>query len=118
MARFIVNPGTPDLWEIHLKDGINTLGRVAANDSVINDPSVSGRHCEVMVSADGVRLKDLGSTNGTFVNRVPVTETVLQPGQRIQLGSVELLFEADGAPATGSAIPEPPLPPAIPQTPG
>src|SRR6266478_5836212 len=118
MARLIVNPGTANFWEIRLKDGVNALGRVETNDATINDASVSGHHCEVIVSGDSVRLKDLGSTNGTFVNRVPITESVLQSGQRIQLGSVELLFEADGAPATGSAIPEPPLPPAIPQTPG
>ncbi len=115
MARLIVNPGTPDVWEIRLKDGVNTLGRVATNDSVINDASVSGCHCELIVSADSVRLKDLGSTNGTFVNLVPVTETILQPGQRIHLGSVELLFEADGAPNTGPAIPQPPRLPATPR---
>jgi len=114
MARLIVNPGTPNLWEIRLKDGVNALGRVETNDATINDASVSSHHCEVIVSGDSVRLKDLGSTNGTFVNRVPITETVLQSGQSIQLGSVELLFEADGAPGIASAIPEPPLPPPIP----
>ena len=118
MARLIVNPGTANLWEIRLKDGVNALGRVETNDATIADASVSGHHCEVIVAADSVRLKDLGSTNGTFVNRVPITETVLQPGQRIQLGSVELLFEADGAPTVASAVSEPPLPPPVPMSSG
>ena len=118
MARLIVHPGTPDLWEILLKDGINTLGRVATNDSVINDASVSGRHCEVIVSADSVRLKDLGSTNGTFVNLVPVSETILQAGQRIRLGSVELLFEADDASKPESVVPQTPALPVTPHSSG
>src|SRR6185369_596092 len=118
MARLIVNPGTPNLWEIRLKDGVNALGRVETNDATINDASVSGHHCEVIVSGESVRLKDLGSTNGTFVNRVPITESVLESGQRIQLGSVELLFEADGAPGVASAVSEPPLPPPMPPSPG
>ncbi|HEY2952900.1 MAG TPA: FHA domain-containing protein, partial [Verrucomicrobiae bacterium] len=107
MARFIVSPDTPDSWAIPLKTGVNTVGRGDGNDAVINHPSISGRHCEIVVSADVVRLKDLGSTNGTFINRAPVTEAILQPGQRIQLGAVELLFEADAttpAPRTPIAI--------------
>ena len=118
MARLIVNPGTPELWEIRLKDGVNTLGRLEGNDSVIKDASISGRHCEVIVSADSVWLKDLGSTNGTFVNLQAVTETILQPGQRIRLGSVELLFETDGAVNTDSAIPPPPRLAATPPSAG
>jgi len=113
MARLIVNPGTPNVWETNLREGINTVGRGQANDIVINDPSISGAHCHVILAGDSMRLKDLGSTNGTFLNRAPVTESIVQPGQRIHLGSVELLFENGAAVASTAAAPaeaSPPIP--------
>jgi hypothetical protein len=124
MARLIVNPGTPTVWETNLKEGINTVGRGQANDIVINEPSISGAHCHIILSGDSLRLKDLGSTNGTFLNRAPVTEATVQPGQRIHLGSVEVLFENGLAPtaatAAAPAVAAPPIPRPIirVQTPG
>src|SRR6266496_5082282 len=100
--RLLVNPGTPQAWEIQLKPGQNRLGRADQNDFQVNHPSVSGSHCEIVVSSAGVLLKDLGSTNGTYVNRAPVHEALLQTGQHLHLGGVEMLFEAT-APAGTSA---------------
>ncbi len=102
MQRLVVNPRSPQAWEIQLKPGTNRIGRSPANDFTINDPSVSGAHCEIVVEARSVRLKDLGSTNGTFVNQTPVQEALLRPGQRIRLGSVELLLEPE---KPGRAVP-------------
>jgi len=67
MNRLVVNPGTPQAWEIQLKPGTNSLGRGDANDFKINDPSVSGSHCQILVSDHSVVLKDSSSSNGTFV---------------------------------------------------
>ncbi len=100
--RLLVNPGTPQAWEIQLKPGQNRLGRADQNDFQVNHPSVSGLHCEIVVSSAGVLLKDLGSTNGTYVNRAPVHEALLQNGQHLHLGGVEMLFEAT-APAAAPA---------------
>jgi hypothetical protein len=100
--RLLVNPGTPQAWEIQLKSGQNRLGRADQNDFQVNHPSVSGTHCEILVSSAGVLLKDLGSTNGTYVNRAPVHEALLQTGQHVHLGGVEMLFEAT-RPATAPA---------------
>src|ERR1051326_3233092 len=97
--RLLVNPGTPQAWEILLKSGQNRLGRADQNDFQVNHPSVSGSHCEIVVSSAGVLLKDLGSTNGTYVNRAPVREALLQTGQHVHLGGVEMLFEATAPPA-------------------
>jgi hypothetical protein len=111
--RLLVNPGTPQAWEIPLKPGSNRLGRSEQNDFQINHPSVSGSHCEITVSSAGVLLKDLGSTNGTFVNRAPVREVLLQSGQELQLGGVNMVFEASAAPA-GATIPASvPIPPPV-----
>ena len=72
MARLLINPGSPSAWEIQLKPGTNLLGRGFANDFKITDPSVSGSHCQIVVEGGQFVIKDLGSTNGTFVNRAPV----------------------------------------------
>ncbi|HXP62401.1 MAG TPA: FHA domain-containing protein [Dongiaceae bacterium] len=99
MPKLFVNPNSPGAWEIHLKSGVNRLGRGAANDFTLTDPTVSGSHCEIVVAAQSVAIKDLGSTNGTVVNRAPVVEAVLHEGDRIQLGGVELVYAAEGAAA-------------------
>jgi len=113
MARLIVNPRTPQAQPILLKQGVNKLGRREGNDFTIDDPSVSGSHCEIILSDGAVRLHDLGSTNGTFINGVQVTDVTLEPDQHIQLGNVTVLFEAD-APIAARVVDAPPSPPPPP----
>src|SRR5205807_4816165 len=124
MARLVVNPGSPVAWEIELKPGTNLLGRGFANDFKLTDPSVSGSHCEIVVQDGQVVIKDLGSTNGTYVNRAPVKEALLQGDETVHLGGVELAFFSDAPaaqagvslaapPPTLSVVP-PPLPPISP----
>src|SRR6266850_3585194 len=113
MARLLVNPGSPSAWEIQLKPGTNLLGRGFANDFKITDPSVSGSHCQIVVEDGQVIIKDLGSTNGTYVNRAPVKEAVLSENQTIHLGSVELAFSSDLPGGIVGFVP-PPAPNSIP----
>src|SRR6266404_3327101 len=72
-----------------------TIGRAPDNTIVIDDPSVSSRHAQLELSGETYRLKDLESTNGTRVNGIPVTETVLRFEDRIRFGGVEARFEPD-----------------------
>lgn len=113
--RLLVNPGTPQAWEIPLKPGVNRIGRGEQNDFTINHGSVSTRHCEITVTDTAVILKDLGSTNGSFVERAPITEIQLRPGQHVQFGAVDMIFESSGAsapiPAATVSAPPPPPPP-------
>src|SRR5947209_19940400 len=95
MPRLVLHPGTPQAQEIPLKPGANYLGRGFANDFQINDGSVSGSHCQILVNGNVVTVKDLGSTNGTFINRTAVQEASLLPGQMLRLGSVEIAYEGD-----------------------
>src|SRR5580765_4952507 len=95
MAKLLVNPGSPTAWEIQLKPGTNSLGRGVANDFKIEDPSVSGLHCQIVIGASGATIKDLGSTNGTYVTRAPVQEATLQAGQTVHLGGVQMVFQAE-----------------------
>ncbi len=63
-------------------------------------PSVSRKHCELKVSSGSVKLRDLGSSNGTYVNGSRVkAETPLSPGDRIQVGAVIFTLVVDGVPA-------------------
>jgi len=93
--RILVNPGTEQAWEITLKPGVNRIGRSDDNDFTINHSSISSHHCEVIVNESGVLLKDLDSTNGTFINRSPVRESWLHPGQHLQFGAIDMFFESD-----------------------
>jgi hypothetical protein len=104
MPRLLVNPGSSQQWEIPLKVGANTLGRSPACDGQIEHDSVSGTHCQVFVNGDAVSIKDLGSTNGTFLNRAPIQEATLAPGQRLQLGGVEMELIADPPRAAPTAL--------------
>jgi pSer/pThr/pTyr-binding forkhead associated (FHA) protein len=114
MPRLLINPGTPSTWEIQLRPGSNSLGRGAANDFQINHPSVSGSHCQILIENGAALIRDLGSTNGTFINRAPVKEAALQVGQTVHLGGVEMVYQGDGsASATvteAQALPPPPVP--------
>jgi hypothetical protein len=119
MPKLVVNPGTPQTWEIQLKPGLNFLGRGASNDFKLDDLSVSGSHCQIMVDGSTATIKDMGSTNGTFVNRAKIQESRLESGQPLRLGSLDMIFYTDGA-ATAVAAPPPPPPPvprAVPASP-
>ncbi len=98
MPSLLIQGGTNGPLEIKLVSGVNRIGRNAANDHQIQDASVSSFHCEVTV-ADGTSfIKDLGSTNGTFVDSLPVDQAALQPGQILKLGSVEMVYAPGPAP--------------------
>jgi hypothetical protein len=116
MARLVVQPGSPAAWEIQLKAGTNSLGRATANDFALSDPSVSGTHCQVVVEQGKAVIIDLGSTNGTYVNRARVRQAALQSGQTIHLGGLEMMFYSDVPAQTGTAPPAAP-PRAVPGAP-
>ena len=116
MARLVVNPDSPESWEIELRPGRNALGRSEENDFQIEHASVSSAHCQIEVSGGSAILKDLGSTNGTFVEGQLVEEAKLRAGQVFCLGDVRLRFEAD-APDQPAPAPPCPLPGAKPSVP-
>jgi pSer/pThr/pTyr-binding forkhead associated (FHA) protein len=70
------------------------IGRGADATIRVSDSSVSRRHAEVRPAGDGWVLADLGSTNGTRVNGMPVTERKLEDGDAIGVGDATLRFEA------------------------
>jgi transcriptional regulator with GAF, ATPase, and Fis domain len=70
------------------------IGAVADNDVVLTDDTVSRYHCKVIQVDTGYVLVDLGSTNGTFVNKVRIKEAFLEPGCTIKVGDSKLRFQA------------------------
>jgi DNA-binding NtrC family response regulator len=69
-----------------------TIGTNKSNDLVLDDPWVSRFHCEIAVERRGVRLRDLGSRNGTMVDGMRVFDAWLRPGSVIRLGRTALRF--------------------------
>lgn len=95
--------------EFGLRTGLNTLGRNPTNDFCIHEASVSSFHAEITVQDDGavVLVRDLQSTNGTFVDGQPVEEAQLLHGQALQVGSIELRLEARQIEIHVPQLPEP-----------
>lgn len=85
---------------VSLKSGKIVIGR--HDDCQIRIPaaSVSRHHCEVVSGGSGVRIRDLGSSNGTFVNGHKVDDAALSPGDVIEIGSLLFVVRIDGDPAT------------------
>jgi pSer/pThr/pTyr-binding forkhead associated (FHA) protein len=100
-----------------LKEDRTTIGRVEDNAFQIPEASISSHHCEVLRSGTEVVIKDLDSTNGSFINGEKITQSTLKPGQTLRLGQIELqLVEGEGAPVTpaASSAPAPAPKPATP----
>jgi transcriptional regulator with GAF, ATPase, and Fis domain len=66
------------------------VGKAPDNDLVLLDERVSRHHCEITRAPDGVRVRDLDSTNGTFVESARITDAVAPIGTIIRVGDVEL----------------------------
>lgn len=99
MARLVVLSEGLTGRTYELKVDKTTVGRVEDNAFQIAEPSVSSHHCEVLMRGNEVVVKDLNSTNGTFISGQQITqEGVLKPGQILRLGQVEMRLES-GTPA-------------------
>ena len=86
-----------------------TVGRLGDNDVQLDEGSVSSRHAEIEVGESGAVLRDLESTNGTFLNGDQVTgEVALQEGDEIYFGGVRSVF----MPPVAEAVAEAPRPAA------
>jgi len=85
-----------------LKAETTTIGRLEDNAFQIPDSSVSSHHCEVLLKGSEVTVRDLDSTNGSFINNQRFSESVLKPSQILRLGQVEMRLEGD-APAAPQA---------------
>src|SRR5687767_737162 len=74
-----------------------TVGRHPTNDFVVEDPRVSGTHLELSRQGDRVRIRDVGSTNGTWTGAHKVNDVELALGGEITIGDSLLRLEVDQA---------------------
>jgi DNA-binding NtrC family response regulator len=72
------------------------IGARRGNDVQLTDSKVSGLHCEIRLDDRGYRLRDLDSTNGTYVSSLRINDIYIQPGTQIALGTTRLKFEPLG----------------------
>ena len=92
-----VGPGSlllPNNDRYVLGDHTVSLGRLPDCDITLNDANVSRRHAEIRPYNEGFVLLDLGSTNGSKVNGVRISQQELADGDELTFGSIRLIFEA------------------------
>jgi adenylate cyclase len=116
MARLVLQ--TADGQQVVELRERNSLGRHPSNTIQLLDKIVSKEHCIIEQRASGFVLRDLGSLNGTFVNRDRVAgERELRNGDEISLGQTKARFEdglASGYPPPVAAVPQPAWQPPVP----
>lgn len=92
---------------VDLKTGsVFIVGRAVTCDLPIYDPTVSRNHAELQLTQGGVRIKDLGSSNGTFVNGTPVNESTAVNGDVVTFGRVAFRVAETTPPAARPPVPE------------
>jgi len=84
------------------------VGRAVTSDVPIYDPTISRRHAEVALSDRGVKVKDLGSSNGTFLNGARVTEAEASANDIVTFGKVAFKVIEVTAPAARPQVVAPP----------
>ena len=94
MALLVVRRGPNAGARFLLDHDVTTAGRHADSDIFLDDISVSRRHVQFLRTPEGIRVKDLGSLNGTYINRELVDEALLQPEDEVQIGKFRLVYYA------------------------
>jgi two-component system, NtrC family, response regulator GlrR len=90
-CRLEVVAGTDQGKVVEIASQSIQIGRLGA-DLNLTDGKVSGLHCEIKMQPEGYRLRDLGSTNGTYVKGVRVVDAFIAPGSTIQIGKSAITF--------------------------
>ena len=98
-ALLVVTRGPDAGARLRLDKTIITAGRHPGSDIFLDDVTVSRRHAEFRVTENNdVQIVDVGSLNGTYVNRAAVDSATLIDGDEVQLGKFRLTFLSGGPP--------------------
>jgi pSer/pThr/pTyr-binding forkhead associated (FHA) protein len=91
-----MDAGKPEKTFRLLPGSIRTVGRATGADFIVDAPLVSRVHCRLTVAPDGtLEVRDLESTNGTFVNGKRIERARLKSGDRLGVGRIELVALRD-----------------------
>jgi signal transduction histidine kinase/pSer/pThr/pTyr-binding forkhead associated (FHA) protein len=102
VARLIVIKGPDEGKQFPLAGETILIGRDPASKIRMNDTEVSRRHAELVRTADGYRVVDKGSANGTYVNSQAVKDALLRPNDRVQVGQSVFVFSAGRGESPGT----------------
>lgn len=91
-AMLVVKRGPSAGTRFVLTKDVTSAGRHPESDIFLDDITVSRRHAEIKRTEPGFRITDMGSLNGTYVNKLRVEETDLNSGDEIQIGKFRLIF--------------------------
>jgi pSer/pThr/pTyr-binding forkhead associated (FHA) protein len=91
-ALLVVRRGPNSGSRFLLDSDTTTAGRHPSSDIFLDDVTVSRRHAEFIRTADGFSVRDVGSLNGTYVNRNRIDEAALADGDEVQVGKYRLVF--------------------------
>ena len=93
-ALLVVKRGPNAGSRFLLDAAVTTAGRHPESDIFLDDVTVSRRHAEFVREGDGFALRDVGSLNGTYLNRERIEHAVLAGGDEVQIGKYRLVFLA------------------------
>ena len=91
-ALLVVRRGPASGARFLLDADVTTAGRHPDSDIFLDDITVSRHHAEFTRAGDTFKLRDMGSLNGTYVNRSRIDDTTLISGDEVQIGKYRLLF--------------------------
>lgn len=92
MAKLIITLDGQLLSEVELDKERITIGRKPNNDIPIDNLAISGEHAAITTFHDEAFVEDLGSTNGTLVNKRPITRHALHHGDEVEIGKYHLKY--------------------------
>ena len=90
-ALLVVRRGPNSGSRFLLDSDLTTAGPPPESDIFLDDVTVSRRHVEFVRGADGFTVRDVGSLNGTYVNRERIDEATLASGDEVQIGKYRLV---------------------------
>jgi hypothetical protein len=91
-ALLVVQRGPNAGSRFLLDTEVTSAGRAPDSDIFLDDVTVSRRHAEFTRAAQGYLVRDVGSLNGTYVNRERIEEVLLRDGDEVQIGKYRLVF--------------------------
>ncbi|MDP9432961.1 MAG: zinc-ribbon and FHA domain-containing protein [Actinomycetota bacterium] len=95
-AMLVVQRGPNAGSRFLLDEDVTTAGRHPESDIFLDDVTVSRRHAEFVRRDDAFSVRDVGSLNGTYLNRDRIDEAVLTGGDEVQVGKFRLVFLTSG----------------------
>jgi pSer/pThr/pTyr-binding forkhead associated (FHA) protein len=102
-ALLVVRKGPSAGSRFLLDKELTTAGRHPESDIFLDDVTVSRRHAEFVRSDNGFLVRDVGSLNGTYLNRERIDEALLSSGDEVQVGKFRLIFLTGGNGGAGGA---------------